>query len=161
MSPRMTCKPGKIKVVTDVALRMREEEFAEFQRRQKQRVAPKLDELDAWNYAAPGERNAKRQKYGNRRAEIDGIKFDSQHEANVYQELMLRVRAGELKTVCRQVKFDLPGGIVYIADFVAIRPDMRIEGVYDAKSEITRKNRVYINKKKQMKACWGIEIQEV
>ena len=59
----------------------------------------------------------KRQKYGNRRVEVDGIKFDSQHEANVYQELMLRVKAGELKTVCRQVKFDLPGGIVYVADF--------------------------------------------
>lgn len=103
----------------------------------------------------------KRTKYGNKRVEIDGIWFDSQHEANVYQELMLLVRAGELKTVCRQVKFDLPGGIVYIADFVTIRPDLSIEGVYDAKSPATRQNRVYINKKKQMKACWGIEIQEV
>ena len=102
-----------------------------------------------------------RQKYGNKRVEIDGIKFDSQHEANIYQELMLRVRAGELKTVCRQVKFDLPGGIVYVADFVTIRPDFSIEGVYDAKSPATKQNRVYINKKKQMKACWGIEIQEV
>ena len=74
---------------------------------------------------------------------------------------MLRVRAGELKTVCRQVKFDLPGGIVYVADFVTIRPDFSIEGVYDAKSPATKQNRVYINKKKQMKACWGIEIQEV
>ena len=100
-------------------------------------------------------------KYGNRRVEIDGMKFDSQHEANVYQELALRVKAGELKCVCRQVKFDLPGGIVYIADFVTIGPDMRIEAVIDAKSEATKKNRVYINKKKQMKACWGIDILEV
>lgn len=103
----------------------------------------------------------KRQKYGNQRVEIDGMKFDSKHEAQVYQELRLRVLAGELKCVLRQVPFDLPGGIRYIADFVTIRPDMSIEGVYDAKSEITRKNRVYINKKKQMKACWGIEITEV
>ncbi|MBR0407280.1 MAG: DUF1064 domain-containing protein [Clostridia bacterium] len=103
----------------------------------------------------------KRLKYGNRRVEVDGIKFDSQHEAAFYQDLMLRVRAGELKTVCRQVKFDLPGGIVYIADFVTIRPDMTVEGVYDAKSPATKQNRTYINKKKQMKACWGIEIQEV
>ena len=93
--------------------------------------------------------------------EIDGKKFDSRHEAEVYAELMLRVRAGELRTVCRQVKFDLPGGIVYVADFVAITPDMSIEGVYDAKSEATKKNRVYINKKKQMKACWGIDIIEI
>lgn len=118
------------------------------------------EEYMAWKegreYHAP-----RRQKYGNRKVEIDGMKFDSQHEANIYGELMLRVRAGELKTVCRQVKFDLPGGIVYVADFVTITPDMRIDGVYDAKSEITRKNRVYINKKKQMKACWGIEVTEV
>ena len=45
----------------------------------------------------------KRSKYGNRRVEVDGIKFDSQHEATIYQELMLRVRAGELKAVLRQV----------------------------------------------------------
>ena len=109
----------------------------------------------------PGNGEAKRAKYGNRKVEIDGMKFDSRHEAAVWQELMLRVKAGELRCVCRQVSFDLPGGIRYIADFVAICPDMRIEGVYDAKSEITKKNRTYINKKKQMKACWGIEIREV
>ena len=126
------------------------------------------DEISAYPYmiqaakiAEEAEKKVKRQKYGNRRVEVDGIKFDSQHEANVYQELMLRVRAGELKTVCRQVKFDLPGGIVYIADFVTIRPDMTVEGVYDAKSEATKQNRVYINKKKQVKACWGIDIREV
>ena len=102
-----------------------------------------------------------RNKYGNRRVCVDGMKFDSVHEANVYGELMMRVRAGELRCVLRQVSFDLPGGIRYVADFVAIAPDMRIEGVYDAKSEITKKNRVYINKKKQMLACHGIEITEV
>lgn len=172
-----------------MALRMTEEEYAEFQRRHKQRIVQKPDyygraqavptccqparasdvsvadmaSADVGDIAAAMARtNApKRQKYGNKRVEIDGIKFDSQHEANIYQELMLRVRAGELKTVCRQVKFDLPGGIVYVADFVTIRPDFSIEGVYDAKSPATKQNRVYINKKKQMKACWGIEIQEV
>ena len=89
------------------------------------------------------------------------MKFDSQHEADVYFDLMLRVKAGELKCVCRQVKFDLPGGIQYIADFVTILPDNRIENVIDAKSAATKQNRVYINKKKQMKACWGIDILEV
>lgn len=99
-------------------------------------------------------------KYGNRRVEVDGKRFDSQHEAEVYQELMLRVRAGELKLVLRQVPFDLPGGIKYIADFVTMDHAGSIE-VIDAKSEITRKNRVYINKKKQMASEWGIEVKEV
>ena len=101
-----------------------------------------------------------RTKYGNRRVEVDGKKFDSQHEAAVYGELMLRRRAGEIRLVLRQVSFDLPGGIRYIADFVTVDAGGRME-VIDAKSEITRKNRVYINKKKQMRSEWGIEIREV
>ena len=107
------------------------------------------------------ETTQKPNKYRNHKVEVDGMKFDSQHEADVYQELMLRVKAGELRIVLRQIPFPLPGGIRYIADFVTIAPDMRIEGVYDAKSPITKKDRVYINKKKQMKAVWDIEIREV
>ena len=131
-----------------MSLRWTEEDLTAWQQKKGQAV-PKAEE------------KPKRNKYGARRVDLDGMKFDSQHEADVYQELMLRVKAGELRTVCRQVRFDLPGGIQYIADFVAIRPDMSIEGVYDAKSAITKQNRVYINKKKQMKACWGIDITEV
>ena len=112
--------------------------------------------------APPMPDRPKRQKYGNRKVEIDGMKFDSQHEADYYfGVLMPRVKAGELKCVCCQVAFDLPGGIKYIADYVTIRPDMSIEAVIDAKSEATRKDKVYIIKRKQMKTCWGIEIQEV
>lgn len=92
--------------------------------------------------------------------EIDGKKFDSKHEAEVYEGLMLRKRAGELKLVLRQVPFDLPGNIRYIADFVTMDYDNHIE-VLDAKSPATRKNRVYINKKKQVLDLWGMEIREV
>lgn len=108
----------------------------------------------------PAEQPEKKRKYRNEPVTVDGIRFDSKHEAQVYQNLMLQVKAGELKCVCRQVGFDLPGGIRYIADFVTIGKDLTIE-VLDAKSEATRKNRVYINKKKQMLACWGIEVKEV
>lgn len=132
-----------------MSLRMTEEEYCEFLSRRN--GGPRIQE------AAP----EKRRKYGNRKVTVDGMKFDSQHEADCYQELALRIRAGELRTVCRQVPFDLTGGIRYIADFVAIRPDMSIEGVYDAKSEITRKDRTYINKRKQMKAIWGIDVIEI
>ena len=135
-----------------MALRMTEEEFAAFQARNRRRSTFSTEQKET---------PAKRSKYGNRRVEVDGIKFDSQHEATIYQELMLRVRAGELKAVLRQVSFDLPGGSRYVADFVTIAPDMHVEGVYDAKSPATKANRVYINKRKQMKACWGIEIREV
>ena len=147
-----------------MSLRLTEEEYAAMMaRRQVDKIAGAMARRAASDPSAAegGSSPSRRAKYGNRRVEIDGMKFDSQHEANVYGELMMRVKAGELRCVLRQVPFDLPGGIRYIADFVTIRPDMSIEGVYDAKSEITRKNRVYINKRKQVLALWGIEIREV
>ena len=110
----------------------------------------------------------RRNKYGNRRTEVFGIPFDSKHEAEVYRQLMAKVKAGELKCVWRQVKFDLGGGqnasrdsrYAYYADFVTVDNENRVE-VLDAKSEATRKNRTYINKKKQVIAEWGLEIKEV
>lgn len=169
----------------DVSLRMTEEEYAELMRRRRRgettssvaalRGAPPSPEGEGFggrlgtssviaNGAATfpmGEGLKKRQKYGNRRVEIDGMKFDSQKEANFYfGELLPLWKAGVLKLLARQVPFDLPGGIRYIADFVTVNIDGDTR-VIDAKSEITRKNRTYINKKKQMRACWGIEIQEV
>lgn len=101
----------------------------------------------------------KKRKYRNEPIVVDGIRFDSKHEAAVYGELMQEVQTGQARCVMRQVGFDLPGKIRYFADFVVIRPDYTVE-VIDAKSEITRKNRTYINKKKQVKALWGIDIIE-
>ena len=103
---------------------------------------------------------ARRSKYGNRRTEIDGKKFDSEHEARVYLSLMDRVMRGELLCVCRQVGFDLPGGVRYIADFVAFDREMRAE-VIDAKSPATRKDKVYRLKKRLMRECSGVDIVEM
>ena len=103
---------------------------------------------------------AKRSKYGNRRTECGGRVFDSAHEAEVYRQLELRVRAGELRGVVCQQAFQLPGGVKYIADFVALKNDGTYD-VLDAKSEATRKDKVYRLKKRQMKNVLGIEILEV
>ena len=140
-----------------MALRFTEEEYAQFIRQRKQGRITTSDLSPAEPPPPPPKRN----KYGNRRVEIDGMKFDSQHEADVYFGTLLPAwKCGAYKLLARQVPFDLPGGIGYIADFVTVGADGHV-CVMDAKSEITRKNRTYINKKKQMKACWGIEIQEV
>ncbi len=130
-------------------MRWTQEEYEAWQRAHGQTAAP-----------APTPKPAKHAKYGNIPTEVDGKRFDSQHEAEVYQELMLRRRAGELWIVLRQVAFDLPGGIRYIADFVAIDYEGNVD-VIDAKSEITKKNQTYINKKKQVQSEWGIQISEV
>lgn len=103
----------------------------------------------------------KRSKYGNRRVTVDGMTFDSQHEADYYfSELLPRKQNGELKLLLRQVPFELPGGIKYICDFFTVDRVGEVT-VIDAKSEATRQNRVYINKKKQVKALYGLEIVEV
>jgi hypothetical protein len=102
----------------------------------------------------------KRSKYGNRRTECAGRVFDSAHEAEVYRQLDFRVRAGDLRGVICQQAFQLPGGVKYIADFVALKNDGTYD-VLDAKSDATRKDKTYRLKKRQMRECLGIEILEV
>ena len=142
-----------------MALRLSEEEFAALQRRRglMRCAAPSPSGVSVTDM----DEKPKRQKYGNRKLTVDGMKFDSQHEADVYFGILLPSwKCGTYKLLARQVPFDLPGGIKYIADFLTVSVDGHVS-VIDAKSEATRKNRVYINKKKQMRAIWGIEIKEV
>lgn len=109
---------------------------------------------------------AKRSKYGNRRCEADGLKFDSLREREQYGQLKLAKASGLVKWFIRQPSFDLPGGIVYRADFLVCYevdsggPEAngeRVE-VQDSKGFATKEYRL---KKKLMLAVWGIEIREV
>lgn len=102
----------------------------------------------------------KRPKYGNKKTQLDGMTFDSLHEAEKYKELLLQVKAGETRAVMCQVPFLLPGGTKYIADFVVLENDGRYT-VMDAKSAATSKDKVYRLKKRLMRECLGIEIEEV
>lgn len=101
-----------------------------------------------------------RRKYGNAPTEMEGQRFDSKHEAEVYRCLTLEAQGGAYCAVLRQVPFRLPGGVKYIADFVTLGPDGHFK-VWDAKSSATARDKVYRLKKRQMKECLGIEIQEV
>ena len=137
-----------------MTLRLSEEEYAELMRRRGAHI--NMNHPKSGTLPKPEPRS----KYGNKHVEIDGMKFDSQHEADYYFSVLWpRWMAGELVLLARQVPFDLPGGIRYIADFVTVDTKGRVE-VIDAKSAATKKNRVYINKKKQMKAIWRIDILE-
>lgn len=104
--------------------------------------------------------NCTTNKYNARKTESRGIKFDSKHEANMYEQLRLRCLAGEFSGLGLQVPFYLPGGVKYYADFVAFLPGGGYI-VYDAKSEATRKDKTYRLKRRLMKACLNIDIQEV
>lgn len=145
-----------------MTLRLSEEEYAELMRRRgRGTTSPAPAGAPSPKGEGFGEGKERRGKYGNRKVTVDGMKFDSQHEADYYFSVLWpRWMAGELVLLARQVPFDLPGGIRYIADFVTVDTKGRVE-VIDAKSEITKKNRTYINKKKQMAAVWRIDILEV
>lgn len=99
-------------------------------------------------------------KYHNKPTEYRGKRFASIHEAQIYEMLRLECLAGKHMGLACQVAFYLPGGVKYVADFVTLEDDGTYT-VYDAKSEATRQDKTYRVKKRQMKTCLGIEIQEV
>jgi hypothetical protein len=105
-------------------------------------------------------KEVRRSKYGNRTATRGAEVFDSEHEARVYDDLLLLMKAGEICSIERQKVFILPGGVKYIADFEVTNPDGSLT-VIDAKSEATRKDKVYRIKRRLMRECLGITIREV
>lgn len=152
--PKQDEKPKKLDVIRHVNCPLNQE---------VSKIPGKVDLQSVAVYVMP----KKSRKYRNEPVTVDGIRFDSKHEAEVYKDLMADVRNHTLKCVLRQVRFDLGGGpyaqagsqYQYVADFVTIDAMNRAE-VIDAKSEATRKNRTYINKKKAMLAQWDIRIVE-
>ena len=111
-----------------------------------------------------------RNKYGNRKCEVDGIKFDSKHEAGRYRQLKLMECAGTITRLEMQKSFVLVEPVIldgrrkpsirYVADFVYIdeRENLVVE---DAKSPITRTDPVYRMKRHMMKSLHGIDVREV
>ena len=99
----------------------------------------------------------KRPKYGNVKTERDGITFDSKREADRWSELQTLLRAGEIYGVFPQHPFRLPGGIVYIADFVILNKD----GTYTVEDVKGVRTPEYKLQRKLMRECLGIEIREV
>ena len=120
-------------------------------------------------------------KYGNiKTTTSDGIKHDSQKEANRWCELKLLERAGKITDLQRQVPFELipaqyeayprfgkngqrlkdgsrciEKSVVYVADFVYYENGNKI--VEDSKGKRTKD---YILKRKLMLWVYGIKIKE-
>lgn len=103
------------------------------------------------------DKTAKELKYRNVMTEADGHVFASAREAERYAELKLLYTAREIAALKIQVPFPLPGGIVYIADFVYYDLREKRWVVEDSKGVRTKE---YQLKRKLMKEI-GIEIQEV
>ena len=108
-------------------------------------------------------------KYHNKKCEYKGLKFDSLKERNHYIILEHLEKTNQIKDLKRQVKFELQPSfklngktiraINYIADFTYLKDGVLV--VVDVKSEITRKDKVYILKKKMFQYKYGMDIVEV
>lgn len=112
----------------------------------------------------------RKSKYGARKTELDGMVFDSNHEARRYAYLKTLERAGEISGLERQVKYILvpaqagedgkivERAVIYVADFVYRDAHSGEKVVEDAKGMRTRD---YIIKRKLMRYVHGIRIREV
>lgn len=105
-------------------------------------------------------------KYHSQKTRLDGQVFDSQKEARRYAELRLLERAGQIRNLRRQIKYELipaqkvNGRIAeracsYIADFVYEENGQTV--VEDVKGFRTKE---YLIKRKLMLRVHGIRIRE-
>lgn len=106
-------------------------------------------------------RHKRKNKFGAKKNELDGIKFDSRKEARRYRELTLLAATGELTGLKLQVPFEIIVNgqkvCTYRADFTYTDKSGQFV-VEDAKGYKTPEYRL---KKKLVNACHGIEIKEV
>lgn len=119
----------------------------------------------------PTSRLRPKNKYGNRKKQVDGYTFDSTKEANRYLELKFLLAADKITDLELQKPFVLQEGfkgrdgrwereIRYVADFYYFDKEKDEWVIEDVKSSATADNAVYKLKKKMM-AYKGLYITEV
>lgn len=124
-----------------------------------ERAEQKAQRLQA--VPAPVEKGDKRRsKFGAVRTSVHGMSFDSKKEARRYEVLEYLRTTGQVAWFTRQVPFWLEGGVRMVVDFLVMYADERGLRLEDTKSTATM-TQVYINKKKQLRARYGLEVFEV
>jgi len=98
-----------------------------------------------------------RHKFGAKRTERDGIKFDSKLEARYYSKLKIAQESGDLVFFLRQVPFHLPGGVRYVVDFQEFWADGEVKFT-DVKGMETAE---FKTKKKLVESLYPITINVV
>ncbi|MTI10206.1 DUF1064 domain-containing protein [Curvivirga aplysinae] len=105
----------------------------------------------------------KPRKYRNEPVIVHGVRYASRKEFRRHGDLKLLERAGQISDLKFQpkFKFELNGIKIceYWADYSYIESGANV--VEDVKSPSTRKDKVYVLKKKLMKAFFNIDIREV
>lgn len=119
-----------------------------------------MSNQEHWNlkqYKEYQKNKGKRSKYGAKKTKIDGHVFDSEKEANYYNELKIRLQAKDIKGFCLQPTFILAPGLKYKADFIVFHNDNTNE-IIDVKGFRTKE---YIAKKKVFEDKFNLKIKEV
>ena len=108
-------------------------------------------------------------KYLNKKTTVNGIKFDSQREADRWSHLCMLLRTGRISDLRRQVSYELvpavkfegaakkKPAIRFIADFEYVENGARI--VEDVKSPVTAKLPAFQLKRHLMKHLHGIDVR--
>lgn len=95
-------------------------------------------------------------KYHNNPTTVDGIRFDSKKEARYYEQLLIRVAAGEVSYFLMQVPLRLPGGSKYVVDFLVFFTDGRAPEYIDVKG---RETQVFRLKKREVEHHYPITVR--
>ena len=110
----------------------------------------------------------KRTKYGNKKTVLGNTVYDSQKEANRACELAMLEKAGVIKNLERQKRFEIipktetERAAFYVADFVYIEVSTNKLICEDVKSAATRRDKTYILKRKLFKYLYkNYEFREV
>lgn len=155
---------------------MSEADYAEYQAKRgrsgvavAQLVEPRIviPMVEGSNPSGHPKTPAKRSKHGNIRTVRRGITFDSKHEADVYDDLLLREKAGEIRYLQRQVSFPLEvkGNRIqrWRCDFWYWEYDSGAEALWnivvaDAKSEHTANLSAWKRTRALFESLYGITV---
>ncbi len=101
----------------------------------------------------------KRSKYGNKKVEINGIKFDSKKEGERYLVLKDMEKCGEISDLILQPRLPIIINDIKVCDYIA---DFQYTDNNTVVTEDCKgfKTAIYRLKKKLVKACLGIDIKE-
>ena len=113
--------------------------------------------MEYWSIEQYKNYKEKKSKYGAKKTSIDGHTFDSQKEANYYEQLKLRLKAGEIRGFCLQPIFILAPNLKYKSDFIIFNNDGTSE-IIDVKGFKTKEYQV---KKKVFEDKFNLKIWEV
>ena len=103
----------------------------------------------------------KRNKFGAKKTEVDGITFASQKEARRYSELVLLLKAKKIENLALQVPFLITINGLKICKYLADFTYVDNKGVFHVEDVKGMRTPLYKLKKRMVEATYPVKIEEV